>query len=93
MATLKLDKKLKTGHADRYGVNVAKWLGEDVLTNAIITPPVGSGVTVSDVVWEDGLVSGLFAASSVGTFDIEVEYHAGPRNDCLKLRLTTTAGC
>lgn len=93
MATYKLPKKLKTGHADRYGVKVPKWLGDDVLTSASMIPPVGSGVTVTDVSWEDGIVSGLFTASEVGTFDIEVVFHAGLRNDCVKLRLTTIAGC
>lgn len=93
MATYKLAKKLKIGHADRYGVKVPKWLGDDVLTNATMTPPPDSGVTVTDVNWDDGIVSGLFSATTEGSFDIEVVFHAGPRNDCVKLRLTTIAGC
>ena len=95
MATLKWPKKLKVGppHADRYGVDVNKWLGGDTLTAVTFTPPANSGITVSEISMENGVASALFSATIVDSFDIELEYRAGPRADCCKVRLTTVAGC
>jgi hypothetical protein len=93
MATFKFPKKLKVGKIDRYGINLEQWLGGDELTGLVITPPPNSGITVSSISLEEGVASGLFSATIVGTFDIEFEYQSGLRRDCVKVRLTTTAGC
>lgn len=86
-----IEKRHRVGaYFDRYGIKLTNWLGRDQLTGAVFTPPVDSGLTISDVDWSDDVVSALITAEAVGTFDIDVLYIAGDRRDHSTMVLTVT---
>ena len=87
-------KKLKTGKAERYGLDVTNWLDGDTLTSFSIVAPVDSGISVSDVQLSGSIITGIFSGPAViGVWDIEFIYSTADRNDCELVQLTVSADC
>lgn len=93
-ARLAWRKKLKTGKAERYGLDVSSWLSGDALTSFSIVAPVGSGIAVTDVQLSGSIITGVFSGPAVvGIWDVEFIYATADRNDCELVQLTVSADC
>lgn len=98
MAKLAFQKALKSGKADRFGLNVTEWLNGDALVSFDVLPPVGSGLSATDKVVApidgvDHLTCLLLGSATAGIYDIEFTYQTADRSDCQIVRLTVTEEC
>lgn len=84
-------KPLKIGKTDRYSLDVSNWLDGQSLTSFNVTAL--TGVTVSNVVNQNGKISCLILATAVGEIDIEFSYSTVDRNDCQIVKLNIIEDC
>lgn len=98
MAKLAFTKALKSGKADRFGLDVNNWLDGDSLVSFDVATPAGSGLSATDKVVApiDGanhLTCILSGTAAAGIYDIEFMYQTADRSDCQIVRLTVTEEC